>query len=159
MEIMLQQVGIEHAESWLRLQVEAYMPTFERYRDTETSPAMETPEKVRRRMEHPSCRHFFILCDGRTVGGILVHSLAGNAKAMRLGNLFILPDARDRGIGRKALALAEALYPEASSWELDTILEEARNIHFYERAGYVRRGEPRKINENMHLIDFQKIMI
>ena len=158
MEIMLQQVGIEHAESWLKLQVEAYMPTFERYRDAETSPALETLEKVRWRMAHPRCRHFYILCDGRITGGVLVYSLEGNPNAMRLGNLFIMPGQRDRGIGRRAIELVEALFPEAASWELDTILEEARNIHFYERAGYVRRGEPRKINENMHLIDYEKIL-
>jgi len=158
MDITLHPIGPDRAERWLALQIEAYTPTYERYRDTETSPAMETLEKIQWRMSHPRCRHFFIRHNGRTVGGVLTYSLEGRPTAMRLGNLFVLPGQRDRGVGRKALALAEALYPEAESWELDTILEEPRNIHFYESAGYVRRGEPRKINENMHLVDYHKVL-
>ena len=54
--------------------------------------------------------------------------------------------------------MIEDLYPNATSWELDTILQEPRLLHFYEKLGYVREGEEKVINEKMSTVSYRKLM-
>ena len=50
----------------------------------------------------------------------------------------------------------EALYPDARRWELDTIAEEAKLCHLYEKMGYRRTGAYTKIHAGMHIVEYVK---
>ena len=50
----------------------------------------------------------------------------------------------------------EALYPNADSWELDTILQEEKLCHLYEKLGYRRTDQIKPIKEGMDLVFFEK---
>jgi len=41
-------------------------------------------------------------------------------------------------------------------WKLATILEERKNVHLYEKIGYVKTGEEKKLNEHATLVIFKK---
>lgn len=74
----------------------------------------------------------------------------------RIGGIFILPRFQNMGIGRIAIWEAEAFYPNATSWELDIILQEPRNLRFYESLGYQREGDARIVNDNLSFVSYMK---
>ncbi|MCL2402034.1 MAG: tRNA (adenine(22)-N(1))-methyltransferase TrmK [Oscillospiraceae bacterium] len=155
MKIELQKLTIADAPQWHKLQVEAYAPLLEKYQDHETSPAAESLTQVIARISAPSREHFFILKDGEIVGGVRTAWQLDTTR-FRLGGIFILPRFRDMKIGQIAMNLVEARYPDAETWELETILQEERNIHFYEKLGYRRVGEEVVVNSNMTLVSYIK---
>jgi GNAT superfamily N-acetyltransferase len=71
--------------------------------------------------------------------------------------MFILPTYQGKGIAQKAITLIEEVFPQATTWELATILEEERNCHLYEKMGYIQTGVSRKLNENTTLIFYKKV--
>ena len=67
------------------------------------------------------------------------------AKGYRwLGCLCLRPKWQGKGYGSQALRLLEAAYPSEKHWGLDTPAANARNLHFYEKAGYRIVGETRE---------------
>ena len=56
----------------------------------------------------------------------------------------------------KPIIEIEKIHLNCDCWVLDTILQEQGNCHLYEKLGYVRIGEPRKINGNLTLVDYKK---
>jgi GNAT superfamily N-acetyltransferase len=71
--------------------------------------------------------------------------------------MFILPEHQGKGIAQKAITLVEELFPQATSWELRTILEEKRNCYLYEKMGYITSGRKHSLNENTTLIHYRKV--
>jgi hypothetical protein len=49
------------------------------------------------------------------------------------------------------------MFPQATSWELKTILEEKRNCYLYEKMGYSQTDEKSMINENITLVHYKKV--
>jgi len=47
------------------------------------------------------------------------------------------------------------LYPDVTTWKLETIKEEPANCYLYEKCGFVRVGEDKVINEKMTLVDYE----
>ena len=110
-------------------------------------------DRVRARICAPERSYYIILCDGAEAGGICI-----KRKDDRhiVSPVFVLPEYQGRGIAQQAMLLAEAEFPQAKCWALDTILQEAGNCHLYEKLGYVRTGEPKPVNERMTLVDYIK---
>lgn len=157
MKIELQKCALTDAPKWLELQIETYSPLLEKYQDYEISPATETLERVIERMEGPSREYFFILKDGEIVGGVRTAWWI-NTTRYRLGGIFVLPQFQNSGVGQIAINLAEARYPDATTWELDTVLQERRNLHFYEKLGYRREGGEQAVNDKMSLVFYKKYL-
>jgi RimJ/RimL family protein N-acetyltransferase len=156
-EIELKKINAADAPQWLEMQIGAFMPLLLKYGDHGTSPAAETLEQVVKRMNSPFCEHFFILGAGEPVGGVRTAWRTGAAR-YRIGGIFILPQFQDMGIGQIAMQLAEARYPNAVSWELDTPLQEERNLHFYEKLGYRREGGEDTVNDQLTLAFYKKYL-
>lgn len=72
--------------------------------------------------------------------------------------MFILPIYQGKGVAQKALVLIEKMFPQATSWELATILEEERNCYLYEKVGYIQTGLRKKLNDNTTLVYYKKIL-
>lgn len=53
MEVKLKRIDIEEAEKLWKMQVEAFQDLYEKYQDTETSPAKENIEKILMRLNQP----------------------------------------------------------------------------------------------------------
>ena len=69
--------------------------------------------------------------------------------------MFIVPEHQRKGYGQDTIALVEDIV-DAEYWELETILQEKGNCHFYEKMGYRRTGIAREINSRMTIVSYVK---
>lgn len=149
----------EDAELLHRLQLEAFIPLYEKYHDDETSPAKETLEKITRKITESNSEFYIICFEGKAVGGIRIRHYQGemiSPDVNWISPVFIIPSFQNKGIAQGAIRKAFALYPKTTTWRLDTIKQETGNCYLYEKCGFVRTGEEQVVNEQMTLIDYEK---
>ena len=154
-KISLRQACPADAEIIWRMQKAAFAALLEKYQDGETNPGAEPLERVSSRLAQKQTYFYFIMADGRVVGAIRVVDFHDPARRKRISPLFILPEHRNRGYAQQAIAEAERLHG-AHGWTLDTILQEDGNCHLYEKMGYQRTGEERKVNDRLTLVVYTK---
>ncbi|MCL2427552.1 MAG: GNAT family N-acetyltransferase [Oscillospiraceae bacterium] len=68
----------------------------------------------------------------------------------------ILPDHQGKGYAQQAIIQAELLNPQAKHWILDTIKQEEKLCHFYEKMGYKQTGVQTNIKDGMDLMGYAK---
>lgn len=153
MPVTLEKATREDLTQLHAIQVEAFMPLLEVYRDYDLSPASEGVEKVIARFEQPFTTYFFITVDGLRVGAMRVCDYGERCK---LSPICVLPDHQGKGIAKAAMTLAEQLYPAAKVWELSTILQEPKLRHLYESMGYIPTGRVMNIKEGMDIVFYEK---
>ena len=155
--VKLEEVRIDEIYQLYDMQVESFMPLYEKYHD-DMSPAIEPIERVKARATQENRKYYFIVKDGARVGAINVGKKLSDSEedCLYISPLFILPKYQNQGIGHVAIQKTFILYPDIKVWKLDTILQEAGNCHLYEKCGFVRVGEEHKINDKMTLIDYEK---
>ena len=56
----------------------------------------------------------------------------------------------------EAIRKVESLFPDAVSWRLDTIAQEKKLCHLYQKMGYRKTGETEHIKDGMDTIFFEK---
>ena len=155
MEVKLVRIGIEEAENLWKMQVKAFQDLYEKYQDTETSPAAEKIDKIIMRLNQSFTYYYYIEADNITVGAIRVIDKHEDGKSKRISPVFVLQEYRNKGLAQKAIQLAEELHG-CSDWELDTILQEKGNCYLYEKMGYYQTGKTEKINDKMTLVFYKK---
>lgn len=153
--VKLIRIGIDNAEKLWKMQVEAFQDLYEKYQDTETSPAAESKDKIIMRLNEPFTCYYFIQADSITVGAIRVVDKQESGAAKRISPVFIMPEYRNRGFAQTAIHLVEEKHGN-SNWELETILQEKGNCHLYEKMGYCQTGKTEVINEKMTLVFYRK---
>lgn len=136
------------------IQQEAFLPLLEKYDDYDVNPAMESSQIIRRKMEDPKTDSYIFRLKDKYVGWVRIINVAPGI--YKVSALSVIPQYQNKGIAQTALKEIESKYPLAKKWILDTILQEERNCHLYEKLGYVKVGEPRVINEKMTLIYYEK---
>ena len=147
------------AECLHRLQVEAFMPLYEKYQDDNTSPAKESLERVTEKIMEVNSDFYFIIFNGDKIGGVRVRWYQGKTvyeNVNWISPIFIIPKYQTKGIAGKVTEELFAIYPDTIEWRLDTIKQEAGNCHLYEKCGFVRVGDDIVINEKMTLVDYVK---
>lgn len=155
MDVRLVKIGIEDAEKLWNMQVTAFKELYDKYQDTETSPAAEPMDKVIMRLKQPFTYCYFIIANSMAVGAIRVVDQHKYGIAKRISPVFIMPEYRNRGFAQKAIKLAEEKHG-CSDWELDTILEEKGNCYLYEKMGYCQTGKFKAINDKTTLVFYKK---
>ena len=155
MNIQLVRADIDEANDLWEMQVKAFLDLYEKYQDTETSPATESVDKILMRLNQPFTSYYYIKVDNKKVGAIRVVDELEEGKAKRISPIFIMPEYRNKGFAQKAMQLAEEIHG-VSNWELDTILQEKGNCYLYEKMGYYQTGKTEKINENLTLVFYKK---
>lgn len=143
----------EDIEDVFRVQQVSYKPLFERYQDTETNPYMESKEVVLEKYTKVGTQGYVFIEDNRIVGAVRIIKYE---ECCKIAALAVLPEYQNQGIAQAALKEIEKLHSDCKCWILDTLLEEKGNCYLYEKLGYVRVGEPRRINERLTLIDYRK---
>jgi len=155
-KISLEEVTAKDLETVHKMQVESFMPLYDKYHD-EGSPAIEPIEMIERRFNQEGRKYYFIKIAGARVGVINITEKKDDAGITnRISPIFVLPRFQKHGYGYGAVLQAFLLYPHANRWVLETILQVSGNCHLYERCGFVRTGEEHKVNESMTLIDYVK---
>jgi len=153
--VALREVSEEEIPELHRMQVESFMPLYEKYHD-EGSPAIESVDRIKRRFAASGRKYYFIMKDGARVGAINIGPKDPNDKKVSyISPIFVLPAFQNQGIGYVAIQKAFELLPEVKTWKLDTILQEPANCHLYEKCGFVRVGEETVINDKMTIIDYE----
>ena len=155
--VKLEEVREDEIEQLYDMQIQSFMPLYEKYHD-DMSPAIEPIERVKARAMQENRKYYFIVKDGARVGAINVGKKLPDPEedCLYISPLFILPKYQNQGIGYVAIQKVFYLYPDAKVWKLDTVLQEPGNCHLYEKCGFVRVGEEHIINDKMTLIDYEK---
>lgn len=151
-KISLRKATAEDAEELFELQRKVFTPLYAKYEDHETTPVNQTFERFEERLKTGD--YFKITLGNSLIGS--VHVYPKSPGVMRLHMINILDEFQGKGIAQQVIMRIESLYPEAKSWELDTILEEQRNCYLYEKMGYVQRDEQWKVNDKMTLVHYVK---
>lgn len=155
MEVTLLRANVDNAKELHAMQVEAFKELLRKYQDFETSPANETMEKVESRLKQEFTFYYFICIGQQKAGAIRIVDMKENGKNKRISPIFILPEFQGRGIAQKAIRLCEEIHG-SEDWELDTILQEPKNCHLYEKMGYRRTGKTKVINKRLTLVFYEK---
>lgn len=80
-----------------------------------------------------------IMVGQAVVGGIIV--VDKGQGHLFLDTLFVHPDYQNMGVGQRAMAKLEQLFPDATRWTVLTPHRNYRNHAFYEKLGYRKIGE------------------
>lgn len=116
-----------------QLKKSAFMPLYEKYHDTETTPALDPPEKVELQLAQEETDYWLIALEGKIVGAVRV---VKKRDAHVISPLFIIPEEQNKHAASQALTQLFTMYPEVFTWRLVTIMEEERNCHLYEKLGF-----------------------
>lgn len=157
--IKLKLVTEDEAECLHRLQVEAFMPLYEKYQDDDTSPAKESLKRVTEKIIEENSDFYFIVFHGEKVGGVRVRWHQGkkvNENVNWISPIFIITEFQNKGIASTVIEQLFGIYPNTIEWRLDTIKQETGNCHLYEKYGFVRVGEDIVVNEKMTLVGYVK---
>jgi len=155
MRVELLKADINDAKELHAMQIKAFKELLEKYRDFETSPASEGMEKVEARLKQDTTFYYFICIGQQKVGAVRVVDKKEAGKNKRISPIFILPEFQGKGIAQKAIRLCEEVHGN-ENWELDTILQEPKNCHLYEKMGYRQPGKTKVINERLTLTFYEK---
>ena len=121
MELILKRATCEDAELIWKMQIEAFSDLYEKYQDTDTSPATEPLEKILSRLRQCFTYYYIIEVDKNIVGALRVVDKKEKGSAKRISPIFILKKYRNMGIAQAAIIEAERIHGN-DNWELDTIL-------------------------------------
>ena len=107
MDVRLVRAGIEDAEKLWKMQVTAFKELYDKYQDTETSPATEPMDKIMMRLEQPFTYYYFIIANSMAIGAIRIVDKHEYGVTKRISPVFVMPEYRNRGLAQKAIKLAE----------------------------------------------------
>ena len=155
MRLELRLAFTEDAPAIWEMQKIAFRGLLERYQDYDTSPANQSLDQLRLRCSQKDRYYYFIDVDGNPVGVLSVTDKQDGSRK-RLCPMFILPQFQGRGYAQEAMRQTEKIHGERG-WELDTILQEERLVHLYEKMGYRKTGKTAAVNPRMTLVFYQKL--
>ena len=155
MEITLLRANIDDAKELHAMQIKAFKELLKKYQDFDTNPGNESVEKVEARLKQDFTFYYFICIGQEKVGAIRIVDQKETGKNKRISPLFILPEFQGKGIAQEAIQLCEEVHGK-ENWELDSILQEPKNCHLYEKMGYRQTGNTKVINDRLTLIFYEK---
>lgn len=136
------------------IQIKAFAPLLVKYEDFESSPAAESLDQIRKRFDQPFTDYYLIALGDRVIGMLRVCDFGEHCRLSPIG---ILPEYQNRGYAQQAISIMEARYRHASKWTLDTIVQETKLCHLYEKLGYRDTGKREHIKDGMDLIFYEKL--
>ena len=155
MSIELVKASFDDLATILQMQKEAFAELYEKYHDTETSPATENYKDILFRFNQPETTYYFITTNNQKIGVIRVVDCNDGVTRKRISPIFIMPEYRNKGYAQQAIAEAERIHGK-DHWKLDTILQEKGNCYLYEKLGYHQTGKTEIINDKMTIVFYEK---
>ena len=155
MSVYLKKATEEDLRKIRYIQVKSFAQLLLKYEDFESSPAAEGLDDIRQRFRQPFTDYYLIMLEDQEIGMLRVCDFGEHC---RLSPLCILPEYQGQGYAQQAIILMEACYPNAQLWQLDTIAQEEKLRHLYEKMGYRRIEKTEQIKEGMELVYYEKPM-
>ncbi len=137
-----------------RMQVSAFTDLLLKYQDYDTNPASESLEIIEYKFNQDFTDYHFIMAGNKKIGAVRIVKLS--EKTHRISPIFILPEFQNKGYAQKAMAEIELFYPDVKEWQLDTIKQETKLCHLYEKCGYIATGKEEDIKDGMTIAYYQK---
>lgn len=136
--VSIKRAKIQDAKALIKAQIEAFHHDSVLYPEIEVGgpPGYDSIDVMREKITDNET--YKIMSDKQLIGGIVIFN-KGNGH-YHLDLIFIVPEFHNRGIGTKAMRFIEDTF-SATKWTLDTPAWAVRNIHFYEKLGYVKVDE------------------
>jgi ribosomal protein S18 acetylase RimI-like enzyme len=131
--VTIGRASAEEAAAILALQKLAYESEARLYDDWTLPPLTQTLDALLDEMAR-SCL-LTALEGGRIAGSVRAREVAGVCHVARL---IVHPDLQGRGIGTRLMQAIEKEFPATTRFQLFTGSRSERNIHLYQRLGYVR---------------------
>ena len=103
MDVRLVRIDIEDAEKLWNMQVAAFKELYDKYQDTQTSPATEPMDKIIMRLKQPFTYYYYIIANGIEAGAIRVVDNHEYGVIKRISPIFVMPEYRNRGLAQKAI--------------------------------------------------------
>lgn len=153
MEIILKRACISDAEQLYKLQIKSFKPLLDKYQDYETNPGAEKIERTIGRLKEHNSFYYFIQIGNDNIGAVRILDFGD---LCILKQIYILPKYQGNGYAQKAILMIESLHNNATTWELDTIKQEAKLCYLYEKMGYRRTGKEEKIKDGMDIVFYKK---
>jgi hypothetical protein len=153
MAISLRKAGLADCQELYDMQIKSFAALLEKYQDYDYSPGAEKIEKTEKRLKEVNSDYYFICLGNVHIGAIRIIK---QDNLCRLKQIYILPEYQNKGHAQQAILVAESLYPKVSRWELDTIKQEGKLCHLYEKMGYKQTGHEETIKEGMTLVFYAK---
>lgn len=153
MTITLEKAGTHNVQEIYDMQIKAFQAVLEKYQDHDFSPGAEKLDRTIERLRDPFTDFYFISLNGKHIGALRIRALE---RLCELKQIFILPEYQGHGYAQNAILMAESLYPDAERWELDTILQEEKLCHLYEKMGYQKTGKLKNVKDGMDLVFYAK---
>lgn len=138
-----------------RIQVKAFSQMLLKYQDYASSPAAESLDQIKQRFVQPFTDYYLIMLDDKAIGMLRVCDFGENC---RLSPICILQEYQGKGYAQEAMRLMENRYPGTKKWELDTIAQEGKLCHLYEKMGYRKTGRLEKLKDGMEIVFYEKVM-
>jgi GNAT superfamily N-acetyltransferase len=154
MSIRLRKASIEDCPLIHQMQVKSFHALLEKYHDMDTNPGAESLSRVVERMLQSFTDYYFILLNDAEIGVIRI--IRRSEDICRVSPIFILTDYQGNGYAQQAMLSAEELYPDTVIWQLDTILQEEKLCHLYEKLGYHKTSKRETIQPNMDIVYYEK---
>lgn len=137
-----------------KMQVSAFAELLEKYRDYDINPASESLKKIQNKFNQSFTDYYFIVLEKTKIGVVRVVKLSDTV--CRISPMLILPEYQNNGYAQQALSAVEKLYPNVNEWQIDTIKEESKLCHLYEKCGYIPTGKEEVIKDGMTIVYYSK---
>jgi N-acetylglutamate synthase-like GNAT family acetyltransferase len=149
--IAIEKASVEDAEEILELQKLAYVSEAEILSDFTIPPLHQSINEILTEFDH----QIFLKVEreNRIIGSARCFLKEGTC---HIGKLIVHPDYQNRGIGTRLLFAAEKQFPDADRYELFTSRLSEKNLHIYEKNGYIR-FKTKIISDKLTLVFLEKI--
>lgn len=153
MSISLYKASLSDTHELYDLQIKTFKSLLDKYQNYDFNPGAEKIEKTINKLKEYNSDYYFICLNNIKIGAVRISHFDTLCK---LKQIYILPEYQGYGYSQKAIALAEALYPNTVSWGLYTIKQEEKLCYLYQKIGYVKIDKEQIIKDGMSLIFFKK---
>ena len=152
--IILIKAVLSDCEEMHNIRINAFSPLLEKYQDYDTNPANKPIEHIIQNMQNSVLDFFLIKLNKKTIGYIRIRRVDENK--CNFSQIAILQEYQGKGYAQEAIKQIENLYPNVNMWELETIKQENKLCHLYEKLGYILTGKEQNINDKMDILFYEK---
>lgn len=156
MLIQLKEAKLSDLLSIYLIQKAAFKSLFLRYQDGETSPYLQSFEKLNAKFSASNTTYYLIMTAQKTVGFLKL--TVEQEHTTKLSSIALLPSYENRGIGRQAMTLIERNV-QTDTIHLNTILQEPKLVHFYHSLGYSQTGRFQSTSSAICFVSFTKKLL
>lgn len=157
-KVSFQRADVSDVPALLTMYRQSFKPLYERYHDTATNPYLETPASLRAKLVRPGSYYEWIVNGTTRVGVIRVTVTDTPPITGRISPILILPAYQGQHLAEAALKAIEGEFATVQRWTLDTIVQEPKLMHLYQKMGYHRVvGKLTTIQPGMDIVYFEKL--